>query len=102
MKKTTQEWVEEFEALGIACGPVNTIDKVAHDPQVRHREMIREYSHTRLGKVKAVNTPVKLSRTPTGNDASSPDLGEHTDDLLRGLLGMDDQQIAALREDGVI
>ena len=102
MKKTSQEWLEELEALGIACGPVNTIDKVAQDPQVNHRGMIKEYNHSRLGKVKAVNTPVKLSRTPTGNDSSSPDLGEHTDHLLRDLLGMQEQEIASLREEEVI
>ncbi len=102
MKKTSQEWLEELEALGIACGPVNTIDKVAKDPQVNHRGMIKEYNHSRLGKVRAVNTPVKLSRTPTGNDSSSPDLGEHTDHLLRDLLGMQEQEIASLREEEVI
>ena len=102
MKKTSQEWLEELEALGIACGPVNTIDKVAQDPQVNHRGMIKEYNHSRLGKVKAVNTPVKLSRTPTGNDSSSPDLGEHTEHLLRDLLGMHEQEIASLREEEVI
>ena len=102
MKKTSQEWLEELEALGIACGPVNTIDKVAQDPQVNHRGMIKEYNHSRLGKVKAVNTPVKLSRTPTGNDSSSPDLGEHTEHLLRDLLGMQEQEIASLREEEVI
>ena len=102
MKKTSQEWLEELEALGIACGPVNTIDKVAQDPQVNHRGMIKEYNHSRLGKVRAVNTPVKLSRTPTGNDSSSPDLGEHTEHLLRDLLGMHEQEIASLREEEVI
>ena len=102
MKKTSQEWLEELEALGIACGPVNTIDKVAQDPQVNHRGMIKEYNHSRLGKVRAVNTPVKLSRTPTGNDSSSPDLGEHTEHLLRDLLGMQEQEIASLREEEVI
>ena len=102
MKKTSQEWLEALEALGIACGPVNTIDKVAHDPQVNHRGMIKEYNHSRLGKVRAVNTPVKLSRTPTGNDSSSPDLGEHTEHLLRDLLGMQEQEIASLREEEVI
>ena len=102
MKKTSQEWLEELEALGIACGPVNTIDKVAQDPQVNHRGMIKEYNHSRLGKVRAVNTPVKLSRTPTGNDSSSPDLGEHTDHLLRDLLGVQEQEIASLREEEVI
>ena len=102
MKKTSQEWLEALEALGIACGPVNTIDKVAQDPQVNHRGMIKEYNHSRLGKVRAVNTPVKLSRTPTGNDSSSPDLGEHTEHLLRDLLGMQEQEIASLREEEVI
>ena len=102
MKKTSQEWLEELEALGIACGPVNTIDKVAQDPQVNHRGMIKEYNHSRLGKVRAVNTPVKLSRTPTGNDSSSPDLGEHTEHLLRDLLGMQVQEITSLREEEVI
>ena len=102
MKKTSQEWLEELEALGIACGPVNTIDKVAQDPQVNHRGMIKEYNHSRLGKVRAVNTPVKLSRTPTGNDSSSPDLGEHTEHLLRDLLGVQEQEIASLREEEVI
>ena len=102
MKKTSQEWLEALEALGIACGPVNTIDKVAQDPQVKHREMIKEFNHSRLGRVKAVNTPVKLSRTATGNDSSSPDLGEHTDELLKDLLGMDEQEISSLREEGVI
>ena len=45
---------------------------------------------------------MKLSRTPTGNDSSSPDLGEHTEHLLRDLLGMQEQEIASLREEEVI
>jgi len=100
--KTTQEWLTELEALGIPCGPVNTIDKVAHDPQVQHRGMIKTVPHSRLGKVKIVDTPVKLSRTPGGAERPSPDLGEHTAQVLRDMLGLDEKEITALREDGAI
>jgi CoA:oxalate CoA-transferase len=101
-KKTSEEWLEELEALGIPCGPVNTIDRVAQDPQVLHRGMIRDVPHPRLGRVRMVNTPVKLSRTPGGADRPSPDLGEHTSHVLQELLGLDENEIAALRDEGVI
>ncbi|MBI4281892.1 MAG: CoA transferase [Chloroflexi bacterium] len=101
-KKTTQEWLTELEALGIPCGPVNTIDKVAQDPQVQHRGMIKYIPHPRLGKVKVVDTPVKLSRTPGGAERPSPDLGEHTAQVLKEMLGLDEKDIEALRQEGVV
>ena len=101
-KKTTREWLTELEALGIPCGPVNTIDKVAQDPQVLHRGMIKDMPHPRLGKVRVVDTPVKLSRTPGGAERPSPELGEHTAQVLREMLGLDVKEIAALREEEVI
>jgi CoA:oxalate CoA-transferase len=101
-KKTTQEWLAELEALDIPCGPVNTIDKVARDPQVLHRGMIKDIPHPRLGKVKVIDTPVKLSRTPGGAERPSPDLGEHTTQVLRDMLGLSEGEITALREQGVI
>ena len=101
-KKTSQEWLDEFAALGIPCGPVNTIDQVAQDPQVEHRGMIRDMPHPRLGKVKAVGAPVKLSRTPGGSDTTSPNLGEHTDQVLQDMLGLADEELRSLRDEGVI
>jgi CoA:oxalate CoA-transferase len=101
-KKPTREWLTELEALGIPCGPVNTIDKVAKDPQVLHRGMIKDIPHPRLGKVKMIDTPVKLSRTPGGAKNHSPDLGEHTAQVLMDMLGLDEKEIAALREEEVI
>ena len=102
LEKTSQEWLEELEALGIPCGPVNTIDKVAQDPQVLHRGMIRDVPHPRLGTVRMLDTPVKLSRTPGGGGVPAPELGEHSAQVLRELLGLGDEEIAALLGEGVI
>jgi len=100
--KTTQEWVEEFEKVGIPCGPVNTIDKVAADPQVLAREMIVDVNNPKAGSFKVTNTPVKLSRTPAKLDRASPDLGEHTEEVLTTLLGMKANELLELRQAGVI
>ena len=81
---------------------MNTIDQAAHDPQVRHRGMIKDVPHPRLGKVTMIDTPVKLSRTPGGAELPSPDLGEHTAQVLMEMLGFTEEQIASLREEGAI
>ncbi len=101
-RKTTAEWLEALEPLGIPCGPINTIDQVAHDPQALHRGMIRDVPHPRLGSVRMTNTPVRLSRTPGGAERPAPDLGEHTEHALRELAGMTDAELAALRDAGAM
>ena len=100
--KTTREWVEELEQVGIPCGPVNTIDQVASDPQILAREMIIDVQHPDAGKFKMVNTPFKFSRTPHRAERASPDLGEHTEDVLNQLLGMTRKEISQLEGLGVI
>jgi len=100
--KTTHEWVEELEQVGIPCGPVNSIDQVASDPQILAREMIIDVQHPDAGKFKVVNTPFKFSRTPYKAERASPDLGEHTEDVLSQLLGMTRKEISELESLGVI
>lgn len=100
--KTTQEWLTEFEAVGIPCGPVNTVDRVAGDPQIAARQMIVELFHYRAGPLRVTNTPIKLSRTPGLVDRPSPELGEHTEEVLNTLLGLGQEQILSLRQSGVI
>ncbi len=100
--KTSDEWLKELTEVGIPCGPINTIDKVADHPQVQHREMIVEVPHPRLGKVKMVNSPVKLSRTPVSIRQSAPDLGRDTEQLLSELLGMSRDEIDKLKESEII
>ncbi|SVB04931.1 uncharacterized protein METZ01_LOCUS157785, partial [marine metagenome] len=102
LKKTCQEWLDELEALGIPCGPVNTIDKVSQDPQVIHRNMIKDTRHPRLGMVKMLGTPIKLSRTPTGSINPAPELGEHTRMILKELLKLSSEEIDSLNDGQVI
>ncbi len=100
--KTTRQWLTELEEVGIACGPVNTIKEVATDPQVLAREMFVEVHHHQAGSFKVTNTPIKLSRTPSKIERASPDLGEDTKNTLKELLGITEQELADLENNGVI
>ena len=100
--KTTREWIEELEPAGIPCGPVNTIAQAASDPQIATRDMVIDVHHPKAGSFKVVNTPFKFSRTPCKAEQASPDLGEHTQDILSHLLGMSHEEINKLKEAHVI
>ena len=100
-EKTTQEWIAEFEPVGIPCGPLNSIPEVAVDAQVRQREMFVEVVDYKGRKIKICNTPVKLSRTPAKLGKGAPGIGEHTHEVLSGLLGLDEGQIKALEARGI-
>jgi CoA:oxalate CoA-transferase len=101
-QKTTAEWVQEFDAIGLPCGPLNNVAQAAALPQVKAREMLVEVEHPRVGRFPLPNTPVKLSRTPGGVWGPSPGIGQHTDEVLRDLLGLDDGEIARLQEAGAV
>jgi CoA:oxalate CoA-transferase len=100
--KTSEQWMELFEAHNIMHGPVNTIEQVVNDPHVRHRDMIREVNHASAGKLDVVGTPMKFSRTPCTIDKPSPELGEQTEDILRDELGLSEEEIEQLKESKVI
>ncbi len=100
--RTTSEWIEEFEKVEIPCSPVNTIDKVATDPQVIARNMITEINQPGIGRVKVVNTPIKMSRTVCQVEGTCPGLGENTDEILTQILGMSFDEIQKLRQQQVI
>ena len=101
-QKTTAEWVREFDAIGLPCGPLNNIAQVAELPQVKAREMLVEVEHPRIGRFKLPNTPVKLSRTPGSVRGPSPGVGQHTEEVLRELLGLASEELAELRRAGAI
>ena len=100
--RTTDEWVEALEAIGVPCGPVNTVDKVANDPQVLARDMIAEVEHDTTGTVQVPGIPIKLSETPGQIDAPAPNLGEHTSEVLTGLLGLGVEEVNQLKQDGIV
>ncbi|MSP78831.1 MAG: CoA transferase [Dehalococcoidia bacterium] len=100
--RTTQEWLDEFLAAQLPCGPLQNIPQVMSDPQVQHREMIVEMEHPRLGPWKFTGVPIKLSRTPGKVRILPPDLGQHTDELLASLGGLTQQEIEQLHRDKVV
>ena len=101
-QKTRAEWIALLEAAGVPCGPINNLDEVFADPQVRARGMEVELEHPLAGKVKLVRSPMKLSSTPATSAAAPPLLGQHTDDVLAGVLGKSREEIDALRAQGVL
>ena len=102
VKKSSVEWLNDMQDMGIPCGPVNTIDKVVEDPQIKHRGMVTTVPHPRLGSMKLIDTPLKFSRSDTGARKSSPDLGQDTYQILNNWLGLTDPEIDHLREEQVI
>jgi crotonobetainyl-CoA:carnitine CoA-transferase CaiB-like acyl-CoA transferase len=100
--RTTTEWVEALEAQKIGCGPINTLADVFADPHVQAREMTLEMQHGSGATVKVIANPVKLSATPPTYRIAPPVLGEHTDEVLSGLLGMSAEEIASLRAKSIL
>ncbi|HBK79899.1 MAG TPA: formyl-CoA transferase [Nitrospinae bacterium] len=100
--KTRAEWGNIISKAGIPCGPVKDIGEVASDPQILHRDMVVEIDHAKTGVLKMMGIPVKLSETPGEVKLPPPILGEHTEEILRDLLGQPPEAVESLREQGVI
>ncbi len=100
--KTTAQWVDELEAAGVPCGPVNDLAQVFDDPQVLARGLAIELPHALGGRVAQVASPIRLSETPVEYRRAPPLLGEHTTQVLQALLGMSGDEVAALKEAGVL
>ncbi|MEE4707068.1 CaiB/BaiF CoA-transferase family protein [Pseudomonas alliivorans] len=100
--KTTAQWVDELEAAGVPCGPVNDLAQVFADPQVLARGLAIELPHALGGRVAQVASPIRLSETPVEYRRAPPLLGEHTSEVLQALLGMSEGEVAALKEAGVL
>ncbi|MGH8703372.1 MAG: CaiB/BaiF CoA transferase family protein, partial [Burkholderiales bacterium] len=101
-RRTTKEWCDALEAAGVPNGPINDLEQVFAEPQVIARGMRIELEHALAGKVPLIASPMKFSGTPLEHKAPPPVLGQHTDEVLSGLLHLDDAAIAKLRADGVI
>ena len=99
---STAHWVAALEAVGVPAGPINSLDAVFDDPQVRARGMRVDLPHPVAGSVSLVANPLRLSETPVTYRSSPPSLGAHTDEVLTGRLDMSAADIEGLRAKGVI
>ena len=101
-QRTTDEWIDALENIGVPCGPINTIDKVVNHPQVKAREMITQVVHQVTGAVGVPGVPIKLSDTLGHVDTPAPSLGEHTDEILTDMLKMSSDEVEQLKQEGII
>ncbi|MGP5354926.1 CaiB/BaiF CoA transferase family protein [Pseudomonas helleri] len=100
--KTTAQWVEQLEAVGVPCGPINELAQVFADPQVQARGLAFELPHALAGLVPQVESPIRLSETPVEYRRAPPLLGEHTQEVLARVLGVTTVDLELLRHSGVL
>jgi len=102
MTRSADEWLKDLLEKRVPCGPINSVDKVLTDPVVLARNMVVETVHPVYGRARAPGNPMKVDGIRDGMATPAPLPGEHTDAVLRELLGMDQAQLDALKKEGVI
>ncbi len=102
--KPRQHWLDGLEDLGVPASPVNDIAQVFDDPQIKHRKMKVAVPHdtAAAGSVDLIANPIKMSETPVSYRYAPPTLGQHTNEVLKELLGLSDDQLKVLHADGLI
>jgi formyl-CoA transferase len=98
---TTATWMERFNQAGVPSGPINHIDQVFDDPQIKHLRVAQPLNSPALGPIEVVAQPVTLSDTPSAMRVAPPEPGEHTDEIMREF-GYGAEEIAEFRQGGVI
>ena len=101
IKRSTEFWVEAFAKAGVPCGPIHNMQQVFDDPQVKTLNMSPEIQHPRLGSLKVVGQAAKLARTPQTMHSPTPELGQHTKEVLLEL-GINSEEFAMLKKHSVI
>ena len=102
LTRTKADWLSALEAAKVPCGAINNLSEVFADPHVAARDMVSTWQHPHQKDLKLVSSPLKLSVTPVRKDHVPPQLGEHTDVLLKEVLGYTDTQIAELKNQDII
>lgn len=102
MEKSAEEWLKALDAADIRCAPMYNFKQVFEDPQVIHNEMLVNMNHPVAGPIKLVGIPVKLDKTPGKLNTPSPLLGQHTEEVLAGMLNLSGAEIESLKAEGVV
>ena len=101
-KETRDYWIEKIRGAGVPGGSVRTVAEALNAPETAARGMVATMPHPTIGDLRLVASPIKYSETPVADPVAPPLLGEHTDDVLRDLLDMGENEICALRDNGII
>jgi len=96
------DWIQKLRAVGVPCGPINSVGEALTDPHTLAREMVRSVRHPTAGELKMVGIPFRMNGTPAAIRRAPPLLGQHTEEVLGGELGMSAARIAQLRAEKVI
>ncbi len=100
--KPRATWIEQLLAQGIPAGPINNIGTALEDPHIQARGMVQQMTAANDEALRYIASPLKLSATPPQVYSPPPALGQHTDDVLRNVLGLDGTTIAAYHREGVV
>ena len=100
--KTTEEWRAIFDDFGYPNGPLNRVSDVVGHPQALAQGAVVEHDHPEAGEVLVHGHPLRFSSGETGTRSGAPSLGEHTDEVLGERLGLDEEEIASLRDEGIV
>ena len=101
-KKTTKEWLDILDESGMPYAAVNDVQDTLNHQHVLARDMVKTVEHPACGPIKLVNTPVKYSHSVPSIRMPPPTLGQHTDEILKEMLGIDSDGIESLRSEGIV
>lgn len=101
-KRSRAEWLELLGKANLPHSPANNVKEICEDPHIAHRNMLVEIDQPTVGKMRIVGSPIRLSETPGEVYAPAPMLGQHSEEVLKALLRYTDEEIRALKEEGVI
>ncbi|MDQ4038055.1 MAG: CoA transferase [Actinomycetota bacterium] len=99
--RPASHWLAELDRAGVPCAPINELDAVFDDPQVRHNQIVATMQHSTAGEIRTLKNPIQMSASPASIRRAPPLLGEHTAEVLAEL-GYSEQTLRELAGEGVI